>query len=210
MDATLHDGDLILFQGDSITDAGRRDSPDGLGTGYVSIITGVLAAKYPDRNYRIINRGIGGDRTVELLERWKTDCLDIRPDVLSVMIGVNDVWRLRGKWSGQKFVPFAEYKDNYIRLLDQAVAAGITRIVLVSPPAIEDNKDEVLNRHLDERSALIQELAVTYKGVYVPVRETQKRMLVEYPAVKWTSDRCHPTAAGHALSAQTWIPAAGS
>ena len=205
----LSESDLILFQGDSITDAGRLGSSDGLGGGYVSMIPGILAGKYPGRRYRIINRGIGGDRTVELLARWKTDCLDLRPDVLSIMIGVNDVWRLRGEWTGQAFIPFPEFKANFIRLLDQAVAAGITRFFLVSPSAIENNQDAELNRHLDERAALVKELAVAYQGVYVPVRETQKRMLAEYSTVNWTSDGCHPSAAGHALLAQTWVTAAG-
>jgi lysophospholipase L1-like esterase len=206
---TIRESDLILFQGDSITDAGRGGSPDGLGGGYVSMIPAILAAKYPERRYRIVNRGIGGDRTVELLARWKTDCLDLRPDVLSIMIGVNDVWRLRGEWNGQKFIAFPEFKANYIKLLDQAVTAGITRLFLVSPSAIENNKDEEISRHLDERAALVKELAVAYKAVYVPVRETQKRMLAEYSSVNWTSDGCHPSSAGHALLAQTWITAAG-
>jgi lysophospholipase L1-like esterase len=125
------------------------------------------------------------------------------------MIGVNDVWRLRGEWNGQKFVTFAEYKANYIRLLDQAVAAGITRFFLASPSAIDDNKDPEVNGHLDERAGFVKELAAKYQGVYVPMRETQARALVEYPDVKWTSDGCHPTAAGHALLAQTWVKAAG-
>ena len=209
MTTTIRESDLILFQGDSITDTGRCESPDGLGGGYVSMIPGILAAKYPERRYRILNRGIGGDRTTELLARWKPDCLDLRPDVLSIMIGVNDVGRLQYEWNGQKFVPFTEFKENYIRVLDQAVNAGITRFFLASPSAISNNMEEDLNQHLDERTALIQELAVTYKAVYVPIREMQKRMLVEYPSVNWTSDGCHPSAAGHALLAQTWITAAG-
>ncbi len=209
MSSVLSKGDLILFQGDSITDAGRGGSPDGLGGGYVAMVRGMLAAKYAGESYRVVNRGIGGDRTVELLARWKVDCLDLKPAVLSIMIGVNDVWRLRGEWNGQKFIPFAEYKQNYIQLLDQAVAAGITRFFLASPSAIDDNKDPEVNRHLDERADLVKELATRYKGVYVPMRETQARALVDYPEVKWTSDGCHPTAAGHALLAQTWVHAAG-
>lgn len=203
----LKDQATILFQGDSITDTGRRESPDGLGNGYVSILQGLIAAKYPERGYKIINRGCGGDRTTELLPRWKTDCIDLKPDLLSLKIGVNDVWRLRGVWEKQEFVPFEEFTANYLKLIDQAKTSGIRKIVLLSPSAIEDNKDAELSRHLDERAEFVKKLAEEIKAIYVPIREVQKDALARYPHVKWTLDGCHPTTAGHALFAQTWLAA---
>ena len=197
----------MLFQGDSITDAGRRDASDGLGGGYVPMIRAILAAKGATNKFKIVNRGIGGDRTAELLLRWKDDCLDIKPDLLSIMIGVNDVWRLMGEWNGQKFIPFEEYCANYRALVDQARAAGISRFALMSPSAIGDNADPVVSGHLDQRAAFVKELAIEIKAVYVPIREAQKRAFSLYPEIKWTADGCHPTAAGHALFAQTWIDA---
>ena len=95
---SVRDGDVILFQGDSITDTGRADSPDGLGFGYVSAINGLLGSDSAALRVKILNRSVGGDRTTELLVRWKADCEDIKPRVLSIMIGVNDVWRIVGKW----------------------------------------------------------------------------------------------------------------
>ncbi len=207
--AIIKNGDRILFQGDSITDAGRGSTPDGLGGGYVSIIQGLLAAKRPELTCSIINRGVGGDRTFELLARWQKDCVDLKPDVLSIKIGVNDVWRLQGEWNGQKFVTFAEYKANYLKLLDMSKAAGIRQLILLSPSAIADNKDEKFACHLDERMACVKELAAAYNAVYVPIREVQKQALRQYPDVKWTSDGCHPTTAGHALFAQAWLDAMG-
>lgn len=195
----------ILFQGDSITDAGRRDAPDGLGGGYVAMIRALLSTKGGTARYKILNRGIGGDRSAELLARWKADCLDIKPDLLSIMIGVNDVWRLMGEWEGQKFISFEEYCANCRELVGQARAAGIKHIALMSPSAISDNNDPVICGHLDQRADFIKALAAEIKAVYVPIREAQKRSFKLYPEIKWTADGCHPTAAGHALFAQTWI-----
>lgn len=200
-------GATILFQGDSITDCGRRDAADGLGGGYVAMVRALLSAKGETAKFKIVNRGIGGDRTAELLVRWKADCLDLKPDLLSIMIGVNDVWRLMGEWNGQKFIAFEEYRANYRSLVEQAKAAGIKRFALMSPSAIGDNADPAISGHLDQRAAFVKELASEIKAVYVPVRETQKRAFKLYPEVKWTADGCHPTAAGHALFAQAWLDA---
>lgn len=203
----LAENATILFQGDSITDAGRRDAPDGLGSGYVSMIRALLTAKSRSHRFHIINRGIGGDRTVELLTRWQEDCLAIKPDLLSLMIGVNDVWRLGGKWQGQTFVPFEEYCANVRSLLAQAGAAGVQYFALMSPSAISDNNDPTFATHLDQRAEFIKSLAAELGAIYVPIREAQKQALHLYPEVKWTTDGCHPTAAGHALFAQTWLDA---
>lgn len=84
----------VLFIGDSITDAGRnRDDPASLGSGYAAMAAGWFAASNPSHRVRFINRGVSGARTVELVSRWDTDCLAHKPDVVSVMIGINDVWR---------------------------------------------------------------------------------------------------------------------
>ena len=81
----LGDSGVLLFQGDSITDAGRKESQDGLGSGYVSIISGTLGADPRFKGLSFLNRGVSGDRTVELLSRWKEDCLDLKPSALSIM-----------------------------------------------------------------------------------------------------------------------------
>jgi acyl-CoA thioesterase-1 len=201
--------DLILFQGDSITDCGRVNSADGLGAGYAAMVRAMITARHPHLRVRIANRGVGGDRTVELLNRWQPDCLDIRPQVLSVKIGVNDVWRLRGQWNGQSFVPFEQYCANYERLLDLAAGAGVRQFVLVSPTTIAEDNDSELSRHLDQRAAFVRELAARRGAVYVPAREVQQRAMREQANVRWTSDGCHPSAAGHALIAAAWMQAVG-
>ncbi len=205
----VRNGDTILFQGDSITDAGRRNSDDGLGNGYVAMIRGALAAKSPDLQVRILNRGVSGDRTVELLERWRPDCLDLHPDVLSIMIGVNDVWRKRGEWQGQTFVPLEQFQKNLRRLLDPLREAGIRSMVLMSPTTIDHDNDSELNRLLGEYDAFVREEAARREAVYVPARQALMRARERLPEVRWTHDGCHPTAAGHAVLAQAWLTAVG-
>ena len=209
MTTPIRSQDHILFQGDSITDAGRCSSADGLGSGYVAMVRAMLLVRHPELAVRVSNRGVSGDRTVELLDRWRPDCLDLRPQVLSIKIGVNDVWRLRGEWSGQKFVPIAEYRANYEKLVAQARAAGVRVLALVSPTTIAEENDSELGRQLDERAACVRELAAANGAVYVPARENLLRALREQPGVRWTSDGCHPTSAGHALLAATWLQALG-
>lgn len=209
MGSPIRSDDLVLFQGDSITDAGRCGSADGLGGGYVAMVRAMLTARHPDLRVKIANRGCGGDRTVELLARWRHDCLDIRPQVLSIKIGVNDVWRLRGEWAGQKFVPLADYRANYETLIAQAKAAGVRVLALVSPTTIAEENDSALSKHLDERAACVRELCAAHGGIYVPAREAMLRALKDQPGVRWTGDGCHPTNAGHALIAATWMQALG-
>jgi acyl-CoA thioesterase-1 len=209
MTTPLRSGDLLLFQGDSITDGGRSGSADGLGSGYVAMVRGLMAARHPDLEVRFANRAVGGDRTSELLERWQADCLVLRPQVLSIKIGVNDVWRLRGQWNGQSFVDADTYRANYIRLIEQARAAGVRTLVLVSPSTITQENDSEVSRHLDERAAIVRDLAQRFDAIYVPVRETFVRVLREHSEVRWTTDGCHPTQAGHALIAGTWMQAMG-
>ena len=209
MTTPIRTDDRILFQGDSITDAGRCGSADGLGGGYVAMVRATITARYPDLRVRIANRGVGGDRTVELLARWQADCIAEKPQVLSIKIGVNDVWRLRGEWNGQKYLTPAEFRANYERLISEALGAGVRVLALVSPTTIAEENDGELSRQLDERAACVRELAAKHKAIYVPAREAIVRALKEQPDVRWTSDGCHPTAAGHALIAATWLQAVG-
>lgn len=209
MSTPIRNDDLILFQGDSITDAGRCGTGDGLGGGYVAMVRAMITARHPGLAVRIANRGVGGDRTTELLARWRADCLDVRPQVLSIKIGVNDVWRLRGEWNGQKYVPLADYRANYESLIAQAKGSGVRVLALVGPTTIAEENDGELARQLDERAACVRELATRHGAVYVPAREAIVRALKEQPGVRWTSDGCHPTAAGHALIAATWMQALG-
>jgi lysophospholipase L1-like esterase len=206
---SVNDGDVILFQGDSITDTGRVDSPDGLGGGYVSIVNGLLGSDHSAPCVKILNRGVSGDRTAELLARWKADCEGIKPRVLSIMIGVNDVWRIVGEWNGQTYIDPGTYLENYRNLLDRALAAGIRQLVLCSPTMIANGTDARLRGLLAERKEIVKRLASEYKAVYVPTQERQLELLESRPDIRWTIDGCHPTLTGHVSLARAWLAATG-
>ena len=202
--AILQDKDVLLFQGDSITDAGRLETPDGLGCGYVAMIAGILPVALASCTLRVINRGVSGDRSVELLARWKEDCEDLKPTVLSIKVGVNDVWRHRESWNGQTYVAPEEYTDTYRRLIDRAYAAGVRSLILCSPTTIDDGKDQLIQDLLDERTSIVNALAREYGALYVPFAEAQKSLLSRRPDLKWTLDGCHPSVCGHAALARVW------
>jgi len=206
----IQKNDLILFQGDSITDVGRRDAgSDGLGSGYVAMVAGALQARHSQLHLRVLNRGIGGDRTEELLQRWDVDMADLKPQVLSIKIGVNDVWRIRGEWNGQKYITLPQFEHNYRKLLEGARAAKVRQLVLMSPTTIANETDPELSKLLDERMECVVKLAKEFGAAYVPTRETQKDALRTQPHIQWTRDGCHPSVAGHALLAATWLKAVG-
>jgi lysophospholipase L1-like esterase len=206
--AIIRAGDRILFQGDSITDAGRRDpvlAP--LGGGYVAMVAGMLAARRPELRATVINRGIGGDRSAELLARWQADCLDLKPQVLSIKVGVNDVWRKLGEWNGQKHIPLPEFQANLRRLCEQARGAGIRDLVLVSPTTIDQDNAAAINGLLGEYAGWLRGFAREQGAVYVDARTPLLAARAASPDIPWTSDGCHPTAAGHALIAAAWYDA---
>ncbi len=203
----IQNGDRILFQGDSITDCGRRETADGLGEGYVSVVAGLIPLLQPDLNITILNRGVGGDRSAELLARWEEDCIDLRPTVLSIMVGVNDVWRIAGEWNGQKYIGPDEYRTNCTALIDQALEGGVRQLILCSPTTIENATNERMATLLAERGQIVRELAAKYRAIYVPTAELQLDLLHRRPDIMWTYDGCHPTMAGHAAMAHCWLKA---
>jgi len=201
----LRPGDRILFQGDSITDAGRREPAHApLGSGYVAHIAGLLAVRNPDLTVELINRGISGNRTPELLARWQEDCLDLRPQVVSIKIGVNDVWRKRGPWNGQSYVPLPNYQEHLRNLCQQTLATGVRTLVLMSPTTIDANAESDLNQELGTYAAWVAIYAAEIGAIFVDVRSPLLRARAQHPTIPWTPDGCHPSAAGHALLASVW------
>ena len=204
------DGDRILFQGDSITDCGCRDTSNAnpLGTGYVSIVRGLLSARHPDLKVTVLNRGVGGDRTAELLARWDEDVKPLQPTWLSIVIGVNDVWRKRK--NPATHIPLDKFLENYHQLLERAKGYGVQRLVLCSPTVIDDDQDTDMNQLVAEYDEKVHLLARELHAIYVPARAKLLSAIKANPAVRWTSDGCHPTVAGHAVLAQAWMEAVGA
>ena len=140
-DFWIQDGERMLFIGDSITDCGRRDRAVTLGDGYMSIFTELATARYPERNIDWVNKGIGGNRTTHLKERWQTDVIDQRPDRLSIKIGINDLNSFRRR--DPDGVAPDQYQRNYDEILASTRRAlGEIPIVLVTPFYISTNLDD--------------------------------------------------------------------
>ena len=195
----------ILFQGDSITDAGRSyDMPEDLGNGYPFFVSVLLNVMIPDNNFEFINRGISGNRTIDLAGRWKKDCIDLKPDFISILIGINDVWR---RYDNNDPTSAEAFRKNYDKLLSEIrKKLPDTKILLLEPfvlPVPKDRKD--WRSDLDPKIQIARELAAKFKTNYVSLDGIFANYSIKSSPENWAADGVHPTPSGHMLIAQEWI-----
>jgi lysophospholipase L1-like esterase len=200
----------ILFQGDSITDCGRdRDvaSPNeggGLGTGYPLLIASDLLHRHPERGFRFFNRGISGNKIPDLSDRWDADAVALKPDLISILVGVNDFWhRLLNGYTGT----VSDYETGYRELLARTVSAlpGV-RLVVMEPFVLKTGAvDGKWFPEFDARRAAAARVAQTARATWVPLQEMFDRLSQRAPADQWLRDGVHPTPAGHAAIAEQWL-----
>ena len=168
MTPSIPDNAVVLFQGDSITDAGRLDSGDGMGFGYANLAAAWFSALYPEKHVRFINRGISGNRVVDLTRRWQKDCLDLKPDWVSILIGINDVWR---RYDSHDPTSTEKYETGYRALLRQTTEKlpGV-RLIVCEPFVLPVPADRAAWREdLDPKIAAARRLALEFKALYVPL-----------------------------------------
>lgn len=200
-----------LFQGDSITDCGREDyeNPHAMGCGYPRLLEAELTAR--DGNCEVMNCGISGSRVVDLLARWKKDCLNLKPDVLTILIGVNDVWHELGRQNGVDAPLFEEVYRMVLRETKAALPG--TRMILmgayVLPGTATDSQWEIFCSEVKTRRDIACMLAEEFGLDYVDLQQVFDEAQEKYPAQHWAADGVHPTAAGHWLIAQAWKKAVG-
>jgi lysophospholipase L1-like esterase len=210
----LHPGSKWVLIGDSITDCGRTQ-PVGeglfgaLGTGYVSMVDALIAAAHPEARLRLVNMGMSGNTIRDLKNRWDRDVIDQAPEWLSVMIGINDVWRQfdsprQSEWS----VDPEEYGATFDELLLRT-KGSLRGLVLATPFYIEASKDDAMRKRMDEYGAIVKRLAVKHGAILVDMQAAFDRVLAHtYPAhLAW--DRVHPTATGTAIIARAFLDAVG-
>ncbi len=203
----INPDDRILFTGDSITDCGRdRNNPESLGTGYVAIAAAHLQARLASPALKIFNRGISGNRVVDLLGRVEPDLLALKPTVVSILIGINDTWR---RYDSNNATEAKAYERDYRTFLEK-IAAIKARVVLLEPFLLHVPADRFAWREdLNPKIDVVRQLAVEFGAELLPLDGLFAQAATQAPAAYWAGDGVHPTAAGHALIAETWLENAG-
>lgn len=195
----------LLFIGDSVTAAERSvsDASD-LGRGFVTMIARALECRHP--SVRVINKGVGGDRAADVEARWERDCLALDPDVITLLVGVNDTWRRFDR--GQQH-PLHEYAASLRRMLVAARARSTASIVLVEPFLLKVGFiTEEWEEDLSSRREVVAQIAAETGCVFVPTQAAFDDEAGAAPATL-LYDGVHPTSAGHRLLAQRWLTIAG-
>lgn len=208
--------DVVLFQGDSITDAGREKEEElpnnarSFGSGYAYIIASRLLRDLEEKNLTLYNRGISGNKVFQLDERWQRDCLDLRPDVLSILIGVNDYWHMRqGRYDGTPGI----YERDYRNLLDLTKSElPDVKLIICEPFVLTETTavDETWREPFGRYQEIAARLAGEFKAVWVPFQAAFSEAAKQAPSTYWTRDGVHPSMAGCELMAETWLKAVAS
>lgn len=205
----FQENDVIVFIGDSITDCGRNyEDPSSLGVGYVLMAAARLGLQYPEQQLTVYNRGISGNRAVDLQRRWDEDCLELKPTWVSVYIGVNDTWRHMD--SGQETTA-AEFEASYRDLIERTKKSVDAKLVLIEPfvlPVPEDRK--TWRRDLDPKIHVVRGLAREYGALLVPLDGLFAAASMKAEPAFWAGDGVHPSPAGHALIAEAWLKTVGA
>ena len=203
----------LLFIGDSITDAGRGASGEsspwepnfGLGQGYVSMVQAWLQAAHPEAAIRVVNKGVSGNTIRDLATRWQVDVLDQKPNVLCIMIGINDVWRqfdspLRPEISvGPK-----EYRETLEKLV-VLTKTDSNSIHLAAPFFIEPKRNDAMRARMDEYGEIARQTAVKNDASFIDTQAAFDKVLAQVHSATLAWDRIHPGPAGHMIIAREFL-----
>lgn len=208
---TFKKGSRLLFQGDSITDMkwgrNQKDRNHYLGHSYVYLIASRLGVDLPEAKLEFFNRGISGNRVVDLKNRWQMDAIDLKPDVLSILIGVNDVGR-----SGGKGVPLDTWEADYRAILGASRKANANlRLVLLDPFVLPSGRFRDKEQwkswrgEVDKLCAIVARLARDHQAIHIKTQEIFDTAAKAVDAGHWIWDGVHPLPQGHELIARNWL-----
>lgn len=203
-------GSTILFQGDSITDAGRnRDEmaanhSGALGKGYAFLAAAELMYRHAGKDLKIYNKGISGNKVYQLADRWDKDCLELKPDVLSILIGVNDYWHKRdGNYDGTPEV----YRKDLVALLERTKKSlpGVS-LIICEPFAIKGTKavDNTWFPEFTAYQSAARSIADSFGATFIPFQSLFDKAQEKAPGSYWAPDGVHPSVAGAQLMASAW------
>ena len=196
----------FLFQGDSITDAGRQEyTPLSTGQGYTHLLASQLTYENPENV--VYNCGIGGNRVVDLFARWKKDCLNLEPDVLTILIGVNDVWH---EYASQNGVDPEKFEMVYRMILEETKQKlSNIRIILMGsfllPGTAAGDDYDSFYKDVEIRRNITKKLADELGLEFIDLQAKFDEALKIAPSEHWTVDGVHPTPAGHELIKRAWL-----
>ena len=207
----INQGDIILFQGDSITDSSREkekelpNSPNSMGKGYAFLAASKLLKTLPKENLTIYNRGISGNKVNQLSDRWDKDALELKPDWISILIGVNDYWHmLHSDYDGTVEI----YESDYRKLLQRTKKAlPDVKLIICQPFAIPGTSavDESWIEPFGKYQAVAKKLATEFNAFWVPFQEVFDKAILDAPASYWIPDGVHPSISGSQLMADAWL-----
>ena len=207
-------GSKILFIGDSISDFDRkRPVGEGLfnawGTSYVADVGALLGCMYPEMRYRVVNMGISGNQARDLEGRWQTDVMDQHPDWVSVLIGINDVWRqFDSPEMKEEHVSPEDYEACYERLITRTLP-HVKGMVLMTPYFMEPNRQDPMRARMDEYGAIVKKLADKYHLVFVDLQTGWDKLFQHMHPCNIAWDRIHPNQTGHMYIAKQFLDAVG-
>ena len=208
-------GDTLVFIGDSISDYDRkRPIGEGLfngwGTSYVANVGALLGCMYPEMDIRVKNVGISGNQVRDLDARWQTDVLDQKPDWVSVLIGINDVWRqFDSPLMPETHVPIDEYEQTYEKLIQQTLKQA-KGMILMTPFFMEPNRQDAMRAMMDEYGAVVKKLAEKYNLVFVDLQAAWDKLFAYMHPCNIAWDRIHPNQTGHMYIAKQFLKAVGA
>ena len=195
----------IVFQGDSITDAGRgRDDPHNLGGGYPFWAAKITKERHPDTDFEFVNLGISGNQTKDLVARWQEDCIDLQPDVLSIMIGVNDVWHHAAQ---RDWIPNELFESNYRTILTAVREKTHAKLIIFEPYLLPAADKEYFRVDLDPKIQIVRRLAREFADVLVPTDGLLASHCLGGDAFRWSGDGVHPNGEGAQLIGSFWADA---
>ena len=191
----------FLFQGDSITDCDRSyDNDINLGTGYVMMAARLFHTRHPEKRVSFINRGMNSNKVSDLRKRWQNDCLDLRPDMVTILIGINDIARV----FFQRTTSNKSFEEDYRTILEQTRSIG-AKIVLMEPFILNTNGKRLkMRKKLSPKIEIIGKLSAEFNATLIPLSMIFLGAEKAKEPAFWSNDGFHPTIEGHELIAESW------